>query len=273
MLGLPWDKPVPEDLWLKVAEYCDNDVIATEAAFNYLASDWTARQILADLADATVNDTTNSLTQRIIFGMNRKPQSQFHYRNLAEPVRELDEDTMIFLKEVFPKMMEAPHGEAKSILPYFPGYKYENGKSTYRDEEVGEGGYVYAEPGMYGDIALLDVTSMHPHSAMAEVIFGPEFKRRFHEIVYGRVHIKHEAWDEVNKMLNGKLTPYIQKVIDGEMTSKQLADALKTAINSVYGLTSANFDNAFRDTRNIDNIVAKRGALFMVDLAEEVKKR
>lgn len=272
-LGLPWDKPVSEDLWLKVAEYCDNDVIATEAAFNYLASDWTARQILADLADATVNNTTNSLTQRIIFGMNRKPQSQFHYRNLAEPVRELDEDTIIFLKEVFPKMMEAPHGEAKSILPYFPGYKYENGKSTYRDEEVGEGGYVHAEPGMYGDIALLDVTSMHPHSAMAEVIFGPEFTIRFHEIVYGRVHIKHEAWDEVNKMLNGKLTPYIQKVIDGEMTSKQLADALKTAINSVYGLTSANFDNAFRDTRNIDNIVAKRGALFMIDLKHAVQEQ
>lgn len=272
-LGLPWDQPVPEELWLKVAEYCDNDVIATEAAFNYLASDWTARQILADLAEATVNDTTNSLTQRIIFGMNRKLQSQFHYRNLAEPVRELDEDTMIFLKEVFPKMMEAPHGEAKSVLPYFPGYKYENGKSTYRDEEVGEGGYVYSEPGMYGDVALLDVTSMHPHSAMAEVIFGPEFTRRFYEIVYGRVHIKHEAWDEVNKVLNGKLTPYIQKVIDGEMTSKQLADALKTAINSVYGLTSANFDNAFRDTRNIDNIVAKRGALFMIDLKHAVQEQ
>jgi len=272
-LGLPWDQPVPEELWLKVAEYCDNDVIATEAAFNYLASDWTARQILADLAEATVNDTTNSLTQRIIFGMNRKPQSQFHYRNLAEPVRELDEDTMIFLKEVFPKMMEAPHGEARSILPYFPGYKYENGKSTYRDEEVGEGGYVYSEPGMYGDVALLDVTSMHPHSAMAEVIFGPEFTRRFHEIVYGRVRIKHEAWEEVNRMLNGKLTPYIQKVIDGEITSEQLANALKTAINSVYGLTSANFDNAFRDTRNIDNIVAKRGALFMIDLKHAVQEQ
>ena len=34
-LGLPWDKPVPEELWPKVAEYCDNDVIATEAAVNY----------------------------------------------------------------------------------------------------------------------------------------------------------------------------------------------------------------------------------------------
>lgn len=47
----------------------------------------------------------------------------------------------------------------------------------------------------------------------------------------------------------------------------------KTAINSVYGLTSASFDNPFRDPRNIDNIVAKRGALFMIDLKNEVLKR
>ena len=73
-LGLPWDKPVPEELWPKVAEYCDNDVIATEAVFHHLKADWTARQILADLAGMTVNDTTNSLTTRIIFGKERKPK-------------------------------------------------------------------------------------------------------------------------------------------------------------------------------------------------------
>lgn len=272
-LGLPWDQPVPEELWEKVAEYCDNDVIATEAAFNYLSGDWTARQILADLAGMSVNDTTNTLTTKIIFGGDRKPQSKFNYRNLAEPVHDIDEDTYEFLSEVFPKMMEQTHGEAGSLLPYFPRYEYKAGKSTYRDEEVGEGGYVYAEPGIYGNVALLDVASMHPHSAMAEVLFGVEFTKRFHEIVYGRVHIKHEAWEEVNKMLNGMLTPYIQKVIDGEMTSKQLADALKTAINSVYGLTSASFDNAFRDPRNLDNIVAKRGALFMIDLKHAVQDK
>ena len=89
----------------------------------------------------------------------------------------------------------------------------------------------------------------------------------------GRVSIKHEAWNEVNHMLDGKLTPYIQKVIDGEMTAKDLANALKTAINSVYGLTSANFDNPFLDPRNKDNIVAKRGALFMINLKHEVQER
>lgn len=272
-LGLPWDKPVPEELWTKVAEYCDNDVIATEAAFNYLKADWTARQILADLAGMTVNDTTNTLTQKIIFGNERKPQEQFHYRNLAEPVYDLDKETYSFLAEACPEMMEQTHGEAGSYLPYFPGYTFDHGKSIYRGEEAKEGGYVYAEPGMYGNVALLDISSMHPHSAIAEVLFGVKFTRAFREIVEGRVSIKHEAWDIVNTMLDGKLTPYIQKVIDGEMTSKDLANALKTAINSVYGLTFASFENAFRDPRNKDNIVAKRGALFMINLKHEVQER
>ena len=284
-LGLPWDQPVPEELWIKVAEYCDNDVIATEAAFNYLKADWTARQILADLAGMTVNDTTNTLTTKIIFGNNRKPQSEFHYRNLAEPVEYLDQESIDFLKEACPKMMESPHYgwkhndadevpfDAHSLLPYFPGYIFDHGKSMYRGEDVGEGGFAQGVPGMYGNVALLDVSSMHPHSVIAEVLFGPKFTRAFREIVEGRVSIKHEDWDVVNSMLDGKLAPYIQKVIDGQMTSKDLANALKTAINSVYGLTSASFDNPFRDARNIDNIVAKRGALFMIDLKNEVLSR
>lgn len=272
-LGLPWDQPVPEDRWVEVAEYCDNDVIATEALFNHLKSDFLARQILADMAGMTVNDTTNTLTTRIIFGKERKPQSQFHYRNLAEPVHDLDEGTRQFLTEVCPTMMSKTHGPADSLLPYFPGYVYERGVSTYRGEEVGEGGYVYSEPGMYGNVALLDIVSMHPHSTIAECLFGPKFTRAYYDVVYSRVNIKHESWDIVNTMLEGKLTPFIQKVINGEMTSGDLANALKIAINSVYGLTAANFDNSFRDIRNKDNIVAKRGALFMVNLKHEVQAR
>lgn len=72
-LGLPWDKPVPEELWTQVAEYCDNDVIATEVVFHKLKGDFTAREILADLAGMSVNDTTNTLTTRIIFGKERHP--------------------------------------------------------------------------------------------------------------------------------------------------------------------------------------------------------
>jgi len=271
-LGLPWDQPVPEDKWELVGKYCDNDVNSTEAAFWFLEADWIARQILADLADLTVNDTTNQLTTKIIFGNEKKPQSQFCYRNLAEQVTELPEAVSMFLWDACPEMMDW-WSKTDSLLPYFPGYTFENGKSLYFGEEVGEGGRVYAEPGMYYWDALLDIASMHPHSTIAECLFGPEFTRRFKEIVDGRVSIKHEAWEEINNILGGKLTKYIQWVKDGKFTAKQLANALKTAINSVYGLTAAKFSNPFKDPRNIDNIVAKRGALFMMNLEREVKQR
>ena len=272
-LGFRWDQPVPEESWSLVAEYCVNDVVATEAVFNHLKADWTARQILADLAGMSVNSSTNTLTTKIIFGDNKNPQDHFCYRNLAEPVKELDKGVVDFLKKACPDMMSVRHGEEASLIPYFPGYTFENGKSVYKDIEVGEGGYVYAEPGVYGNVALLDISSMHPHSAIAEVLFGPEYTDIFRDIVEGRVSIKHEDWDAVSEMMDGKLVPYIEKVKNGEMTSKDLANALKTAINSVYGLTSAKFDNPFRDIRNKDNIVAKRGALFMVDLMKEVQSR
>lgn len=265
-LGLPWDQPVPEEKWIEVAEYCDNDVIATEAVFEHLSADWTARQILADIAGMTVNDTTNALTTRIIFGKNRKPHDEFNYRDLGKPVKEFSKSSLEFLKG---EGIDIEGFDDKSLLPYFPGYKFEYGKSIYRGEEVGEGGYVYAEPGIHSNVALLDVASMHPTSVIMEVLFGPTFTKRFKEIKDIRVLIKHKDFDKAKTLLDGKLAKYLE---DPAM-AKDLSNALKTAINSVYGLTSAGFDNPFRDSRNMDNIVAKRGALFMLDLKHEVQKR
>ena len=268
-LGLPWDKPVPEDLWIKVAEYCDNYVIATEAVFNHLKADWTARQILADVAGMTVNDTTNSLTTKIIFGDNRAPQSQFNYRDMGKMTEDANKYTVTDEGIIY-----TDFGDEFTVFdgknrPIFPGYKYENGESTYRGEVIGEGGYVYSEPGMYFNVALLDVASMHPSSIIAEELFGPEYTARFKEIKDARLAIKHKEFDRAKTMLGGKLAKYLD---DPEMASA-LANALKTAINSVYGLTSASFENPFHDNRNKDNIVAKRGALFMVNLKNEVKKK
>lgn len=73
-LGLPWDEPVPEEMWEKVAEYCANDVIATEAVFNHIRGDWTARQILADLSGLTVNDTTNTHITKLLVGNEKHPK-------------------------------------------------------------------------------------------------------------------------------------------------------------------------------------------------------
>lgn len=125
---MPWDQPVPEDMWDKVAEYCENDVIATEATFDHLKADWNARLVLAKVAGMLPNDTTNSLSTRIIFGKEKHPQSQFNYRDMG--------DTSIPTHSwIWPPEKDLPF---KSVCdeynlfddlnrPVFPGYKYEYG--------------------------------------------------------------------------------------------------------------------------------------------------
>lgn len=233
-LGLPWDKPVPEERWEEVAEYCDNDVLATEAVWDATAEDFNARQILAKMSGLSVNDTTRMHATQIIFEGNKKPQ--LVYTDLSE---------------------------------MFPGYSYEFGKSSYRGEDPGEGGYVYAIPGMYGDVALLDIASMHPTSIEELNLFG-EYTKNFSDIKSARIHIKHEEFDIAKTMLNGILKEFIEAP---DFNPDSLAYALKIVINSIYGYTTANFDNPFKDPRNVDNIVAKRGALFMINLKHEVEER
>ena len=155
-----------------------------------------------------------------------------------------------------------------SVINVFPGYEFVNGKNMYRGVDLGKGGYVYAEPGMYRNVALLDVASLHPHSIVAMNCFG-EYTKNFKDLMDARIAIKHGDYDKVRHMFGGKLAPYLED----ESTAKDLAQALKIAINSVYGLTSANFDNPFRDIRNKNNIVALRGALFMKTLQDEVAAR
>ena len=155
-----------------------------------------------------------------------------------------------------------------SIINAFPGYEFIDGKNMYRGDDLGKGGYVYAEPGMYGNVALLDVASMHPNSAINLNAFG-EYTQNFKDILDTRIAIKRGNFEEAKHLFGGRLAPYL----NDESSAAALAQALKIAINSVYGLTSANFDNPFRDVRNKNNIVALRGALFMRTLQDEIKKR
>lgn len=150
----------------------------------------------------------------------------------------------------------------------FPGYEFKDGKNIYRDTDIGFGGYIISNPGIYENVALLDVASLHPNSIRAMNCFG-EYTKNFTDILDARVAIKHKDFDAAREMLNGRLAPYLED----ESKAKDLAQALKIAINSVYGLTAANFDNPFRDVRNKNNIVALRGALFMRTLQDEVESR
>lgn len=258
-LGLPWDQPVPEEKWEEVARYCDNDVLATEAVFNARHADFVAREILADVAGMTVNDTTNSLTTRIIFGKEKSPR--LVYTDLATG----ESDDLI---EVEPDIL------TKNIyLNAFPGYEWVKGEdgrmhNMFRGTDLGLGGYVYAEPGMYWNVALLDVASLHPHSAVALNYFG-EYTKNFNDLMDVRIYVKHKEYDKAKKLFNGKLAKYL----DDPKQAKALSQALKIAINSVYGLTSATFENPFRNRKNANNIVALRGALFMRTLQDEVQQR
>lgn len=237
-LEFDFNEPLPEEHWPRAIEYCGYDVDATEAVFEARQADWLAREILADLAEGTVNMSTNQLTIKIVFGNNRNPQLE--YTNLEET---------------------------------FPGYQFvkgDDGKmhNMYRGTDVGMGGYVYAEPGMYFNVPVLDVQSMHPTSIIVMNYFG-EYTQNYADLKSARIAIKLGDFEAAREMFNGKLVPYL---VD-ESKADDLAYALKIALNSAYGLTSASFENAMRDKRNVNNIVALRGALFMKTLQDEVQDR
>ena len=234
-LELPWDQPVDPSMWERVAEYCCNDVLATEAVFKATYEDYEARLIISELSGLSVNSKTQDHARAFIFdGLGEKQaMEELVYTDLSKE---------------------------------FPGYKYEFGKSTYKGKDVNEGGRVVSNPGIYHNVGLFDIASMHPNSAIQLNAFG-KYTDRFKDLVNARLAIKHKDFDKAKKMFGGALAPYLDKD-----KSKNLSYALKIIINIVYGMTSAKYANAFRHPDNNDNIVAKRGSLFMVDLQEAVEK-
>lgn len=244
-MDLPWDQPVPEDRVLDVLDYLKNDVRSTRAVVKHREADLRARQILAELSGLKVCNTNRQHTEKMIFpdlGHNDKPD--LVYTDLSE---------------------------------MFPGYEFDQfapgkEKSTYRGEKVGEGGLVRAKPGMYENVALLDVASMHPTSIVELNLFG-DYTQNFKDLLDIRLAIKKGDYDSAVK-IDPRIEKHLMDPHEGynPKKAKALSDALKIVINSVYGLTAASFPNKFRDDRNKDNIVAKRGALFMMDLKEFVER-
>lgn len=240
-----FDKELNAEECKLLAEYCCNDVRATEAVFLALHAEYQSKKILATIATslgcpARVNDRTNSLTEKIILrGAKIDPKRDFNWRDLSKPCDD---------------------------KPYFEGYVFNNGVSSYMDvPEIGEGGYVYSNPGMHYNVVCYDVAGMHPSSIIAENLFG-EYTKNFKELVDIRVALKHKEIDKVKGMMNGALTPFLTDAA----SAKQLSSALKIAINSVYGMTWQKV-SPFYDPKNIDNIVAKRGALFMIRLRNKLQ--
>lgn len=239
-----WTKPLPEHAWGRCAAYMLNDVTSEEELFKSKDGQdaWNARKILAEINGLSPNVKTQTQAEKFLFGDDPNPQDKFNWYDLAEE---------------------------------FPGYTFDKfkRKSEYMGEDPSEGGYVYAEPGIYEDVIVLDIASMHPHSLIAMNYFGP-YTPKFDALVKCRMGIKHgnieeasHAFDDVDPELADKLRPYLE---GGSV--KGLAHALKIIINIVYGMTSAPWPNKFKDPRNVDNCIAKRGALFMITAQKDVEK-
>lgn len=228
-LDHPWDQPVPDDKVMEVMEYLENDVLSTRAARRHNKTDWRARELLCEITGLQMSNTANQHSAAAVFGDAKDTERELKYVHLKE---------------------------------FFPGYEFDRfkpgkDKSTYKGVVVGEGGYVYAEPGYYTNVALLDVASMHPTSIIEMNLFG-KYTKNYENLLNQRL--------EVKAKIKAATTP------EEKTDLIALSDALKLVINSVYGLTAASFPNKFRNPENIDNIVAKRGALFMVALKEFVEK-
>lgn len=294
-LGLPWDEPVPESKWIEVAEYCDNDVTSTEAVWNATKDDFTARERLVQLANllcpstiSCMNDTTNTLTGRIVFRGDQKPQSHFVYTNLRTGERTdgtvdphhwdgyrwfKDKNGVIHSYLIIDKqaISELTNQQDRviaddSVISMMDGL-VADGKCI----ELNEGGWVTAEWGVHYHTITKDVASLHPHSVKELNLFG-DYTPNYTDLVDIRVAIKHHDYKTARSRLGGALASIIPEDGMKDEDASKLSKALKIVINSVYGLTSAHFDSLFKDPRNEDNIVAKRGALFMSSLYNSVKE-
>ena len=264
----PWDQPLAVSNWARCAMYCMHDVDATDKVFNDKHAGqpaWMARKVMCELTEMSPNTKTQTLAEKFLFGDEQRPQDNFVWYDLAKE---------------------------------FPGYTFDPNRkpaSDYHGKDPSEGGYVSSKPGVYGVsakdynegniidpetgrcklVTYIDVASLHPHSLIAINYFG-KYTPKFQALVKCRMHIKHgeldkaaSAFSDIDPALSEKLSKFLNdpSLING------LAHAMKIIINIVYGMTSAKYDNKFRDPRNVDNIIAKRGALFMMMLEEELNAR
>lgn len=245
-LGLPydevdtdWNEPLPEDLWERVASYNRNDTRVLPELLKHLYGDYEAALVLAALSGLPLNRTINSHTTQIIFtlpdGTRVKPDAnETVYTDLSQE---------------------------------FPGYEFDRYKgSSYMGLNPSNGGYVYSQPGVYKRAVELDLKSMHPTSAVQLNYFG-RFTPSYKALMDVKFHLSDGDLKAASKSI-----PLLADILSDPSTNVDtIIKAVKRAINSAYGLTSASFDNPLKNPQNIDNIVAKRGALFMITLQRKLE--
>ena len=263
----PWDEDLDPKYWDEVDEYCGNDVMALKAVWKAIETDIDVRKFLCDLSGLKMINTNRQHITKFIFKGDKKPN--LVYTDLATGIA---------------KYMSGEVAEpTNNFVQAFPGYEfnkfgfkkedYKDGvcttmKSRYMGEDPSEGGYVCSIPGIYYNVWCFDVSGMHPASVIALNKLG-EYTQIYKEIRDARLYIKHKDFESAGKLLGGVLKPYLKD----KKSAKALSVALKLVLNSLYGWCAATFPCEFKDPRDLDNIVAKRGALFMITLKNEVIKK
>lgn len=251
-MDIAWDQPVPDDRVDDVIEYCKNDVRATIAVFNEIKPDIECREMLSELSGLSINHSNREHITKILVGDDTNPVHV--YTDLATGEQTPDNIPGIY--------------KPGEIIMSFPGYEYVDGKNMFRGTDVGKGGYVYYEPGCYTNVALLDVGNMHGASILALNKFGV-YTKNYKMIRDARMAIKHHDYETAAKMFDGKLAKYLGSDEDAD----KLQQALKLVLNSTYGIAAATFKNPLRDPKDVNNIIALRGALFMRTLQDEVQNK
>ena len=262
----PWDEDLPVEYWDEVDEYCCNDVRALKAVWKAIEADISVRKFLCDLSGLKMINTNRQHITKFIFKGDKHPN--LVYTDLATGVARYLDGTIA--------------EPTNDFIQAFPGYEfnkfgfkkedYKDGvcttmKSRYMGEDPSEGGYVFSKPGIYYNVWCFDVSGMHPASLIALNKLG-EYTKIYKEIRDARLYIKHKDYESAGKLLGGVLKPYLTD----KKSAKNISLALKLVLNSLYGWCAATFDCEFKDPRDLDNIVAKRGALFMITLKNEVEK-
>ena len=239
-LDIDWNEPLAPELWDRVAAYNRNDTAVLPGLLDAIYGDYEAVELLSQLSGLPLNRTINAHTTQFIFtkkdGTHVKPDSSY-----------------------------TQYTDLRTI---FPGYEFDKYKgSSYLGLNPSNGGYVYSNPGIYKRVVELDIKSMHPTSMKELNYFGP-FTENYAALMDVKFFLSDDKLDEAKEAL-----PILGPILDDPHTNiKAVIKAVKRALNSAYGLTSATFDNALKNPQNVDNIVAKRGALFMIQLQRKLEE-
>ena len=231
--------------------YCVNDVLGLEYAFfqpQYYQK-YLAHKNLCKMVDIQVSNSTNTTTGVLIFGhtSNLWRKSQLKLPNITEYMQNIP-------------------GYEKAKFEVIPGEtnitgRFINGNTSY---DINRGGENKCTPGYYENVVSLDVDSMYVTTFINTGYFG-DFTDKIRKLRDVRLALKRKNLNDVFKTYK----EFGEFIVNEKIDFKLASDMLKLCLNSLYGLSSANFDNFMRLDNNETNLIANLGNIMMNELYNE----